>query len=77
MQDEIERQPGQLSQYLVYGCLDKLHAEYSVYPRGAERAAVREAFDDLFATVRERLTVPLTAAKPPFRTQDTPEVSGP
>ncbi|WP_432263046.1 LPD1 domain-containing protein [Cupriavidus sp. TMH.W2] len=76
VQDEIERHDGQLSQYLVYGCQDKPHAEYSVYPRGAERAAVREAFDDLFTTVRERLTAALTQAKP-MPAPDTPEVSGP
>lgn len=55
VQDRIEREPGQRSQYLVFGREERAEAEYSGYPRGEERSRIATAMAAFFEEHRPEL----------------------
>lgn len=55
VQDQVQREPGQRSQYLVFGRDERPDAEHSGYPRGEERARIASVFGKFFDEHRPEL----------------------
>lgn len=70
VQDRVEREPGQRSQYLVFGRDERLEAEYSGYPRGEERTRIGTALTAFFDDHRPEMLRRMGLIQPEIRLND-------
>ncbi|WP_241025640.1 LPD1 domain-containing protein [Burkholderia sp. Tr-20390] len=81
VQDNVSRERGRRSDYLVYGRDDRVKAEHWGYPRGIERRVIAAALDNYFETHRadllHMLDDPEIQKRTSLRTMRDPVESGP
>lgn len=75
VQDGIESQPGQCSQYLVCGKREQADTEHSGYPRGEERARINAAMSSFFQDHRIELLRRMGVVQPEKTSQADLEVA--